>query len=42
LAERQLPGTDQEGEHKADQEVIEKFQRIAKNGRNQDLDLIPR
>ena len=33
-------GSDQEGEHEADQEVIEEFQRIADDGRGEDLDLI--
>ena len=40
LAEGELPRPDQEGEHKADQEVVEEFQRVADDGGGQDLDLI--
>jgi hypothetical protein len=40
LAEGELPGPDQEGEHKADQEVIEEFQGIADDGCGEDLDLV--
>src|SRR5262249_5195138 len=40
LTERQLPWPDQEGEHKADQEVVEEFKRIADNSRDEYLDLI--
>ncbi len=36
----QLPRADQEGEHKTDQEVIEEFQRVADDGRGEDLDLV--
>ena len=32
LAEGELPGPDQEGEHEADQEVVEEFERIADDG----------
>src|SRR6202040_3862556 len=40
LAEGEFPGSDQEGEHKPDQEVVEEFERITDNGRNEDLDLV--
>src|SRR5207237_9698948 len=40
LAEGQLPWPDQEGEHEADQEVVEEFQRVADDGRGEDLDLV--
>ena len=32
LAKGQLPRPDQEGEHKADQEVVEEFECITENG----------
>src|SRR6202011_4745654 len=40
LAEGELPRPDQEGEHEADQEVVEEFQRVADDGRGKDLDLV--
>jgi hypothetical protein len=40
LSEGQLPRADQEGEHKADQEVVEEFQCVADNGRGEDLELV--
>ncbi len=40
LAKGQFPRSDQECEHKADQEVVEEFQRIADDGRRKDLDLV--
>ena len=39
-AEGELPRPDQEGEHEADQEVIEEFERIADDGGREDLDLV--
>jgi hypothetical protein len=41
LSEGQLPRPDQEGQHEADQEVIEELQCIADDGRSKDLDLVP-
>src|ERR1700733_9469797 len=40
LAESQLPRPDQEGEHEADQEVVEEFECIAENGGDEYPDLI--
>jgi hypothetical protein len=40
LAEGELPRADQEGEHEADQEVVEELQRIADDGCGEDLDLV--
>ena len=40
LAEGQLPRADQEGEHEADQEVVEEFQRVADDGGGEDPDLV--
>ena len=40
LAEGELPRPDQEGEHEADQEVVEEFQRVADDGGGEDLDLV--
>src|SRR5438552_10942828 len=40
LTEGELPRPDQEGEHEADQEVIEEFERIADNGGSEDPDLV--
>jgi hypothetical protein len=40
LPEGQFPGANQEGQHKADQEVIEEFERVADDGGHQDLDLV--
>jgi hypothetical protein len=40
LAEGEFPGSDQEGEHKADQEVVEEFERIADDGRDENSDLV--
>ena len=36
----ELPGPDQEGEHEADQEVVEEFERIADDGGGKDFDLV--
>jgi hypothetical protein len=41
LAEGELPRSDQEGENKADKEIVEKFQSIADDGGDEYLDLIP-
>jgi hypothetical protein len=35
-----FPRPDQKGEHEADQEVIEEFQRVADDSRGEDLDLV--
>ena len=40
MTEGQLPRPDQEGEHKADQEVVEEFECIAENGGDENPDLI--
>ena len=40
MAEGEFPRPDQEGEHKADQEVVEEFQRVADDGGGKDLDLV--
>src|SRR5262249_5982966 len=40
LAESEFPRPDQEGEYKADQEVVEEFERVADDGSCQDLDLV--
>jgi hypothetical protein len=40
LPEGQFPRPNQEGQHKANQEVIEEFERIADDGGHKDLDLV--
>ena len=40
LAEGELPRADQEGEHEADQEVVEEFQRVADDRGGEDLLLV--
>ena len=40
LAEGELPRPDQEGQHEADQEVVEEFERIADDGGGEDLLLV--
>ena len=40
LAEGELPGPDDKGEHKADEEVVEEFQRIADDRGGDDLLLV--
>ncbi len=40
LAEGEFPRADQEGEHEADQEVVEELQRVADDGRGEDLELV--
>ena len=40
LTEGELPRPDQEREHKADQEVVEEFKRVANDGGREDLDLV--
>ena len=40
LTEGQFPRPDQEGEHEADQEIVEEFEGVADDGGREDLDLI--
>src|SRR6202023_1700727 len=40
LPEGEFPRSDQEGEYKADQEVVEEFQRVADDCRSEDFDLV--
>src|SRR5262249_23569243 len=40
LTKGEFPGADQEGEHEADQEVVEEFERVADDSCDEDFDLV--